>query len=191
MKPTKVFDFDNTLYRGESSVDFALFLIRSQPRIILWLPKIFLNLLKYKLCMVKKENMESQIDRFLQSCLPDPDALRHLVRQFWKQHIHKLDTGIIRHITPDDVIITAGPSFLLQPIQKHLRTSHLICSEVDLANKKVMYLNFSDRKAKRYRETHGNAPIEAFYTDSYNDRALMDIAKKVYLVRKGNIRRIR
>ena len=35
-----VFDFDNTLYRGESSVDFALFMIRYNPRIILWLPKI-------------------------------------------------------------------------------------------------------------------------------------------------------
>ena len=70
-----VFDFDNTLYHGESAVDFAVFMIRSNPKIILWMPKIFWNLLKYKLCLVNKDNMEAQIDRFMQSCLQDQEAL--------------------------------------------------------------------------------------------------------------------
>lgn len=188
---TKVFDFDNTLYRGESAVDFALFMIRSNRKIIFWLPKIFWNLLQYKLCLVKKDNMEAQIDRFLQSCLPEPENLRRLVRQFWKLHIRKLDSGMISRINPEDVIITAGPAFLLLPIQKQLGTANLLCSEVDLSRKRVLYLNFSDHKVQRYRERFGQTPVKAFYTDSYNDRAMMQIAEKVYLVQKGNVRRIR
>ena len=49
----KVFDFDNTLYHGESSVDLALYMIRTNKKIIKYLPSIFINLIKYKLCMVE------------------------------------------------------------------------------------------------------------------------------------------
>ncbi len=166
-------------------------MIRSNRKIIFWLPKIFWNLLQYKLCLVKKDNMEAQIDRFLQSCLPEPENLRRLVRQFWKLHIRKLDSGMISRINPEDVIITAGPAFLLLPIRKQLGTANLLCSEVDLSRKRVLYLNFSDHKVQRYRERFGQTPVKAFYTDSYNDRAMMQIAEKVYLVQKGNVRRIR
>ena len=47
----KVFDFDNTLYHGESAVDLAIFMIKNNKKIILYLPKIFINLIKYKLIM--------------------------------------------------------------------------------------------------------------------------------------------
>lgn len=187
----KVFDFDNTLYRGESSVDFALFMIRYNPRIILWLPKIFWNLLKYKLCLIRQKNIEAQIDRFLQSCLPDPDTVHRLVREFWKHHRHRLNAGLLRIIRKDDAIITTGPSFLLYPIQKQLGTSNLLCSEVDLSGKRVMHLNFGSRKVQRYRAKFGSAALHVFYTDSYNDRALMDIAESVYLVRKSSVMRIK
>lgn len=187
----KVFDFDNTLYRGESAVDFVLFMIRCNRKILFWLPKIFWNLLKYKLCLIKKDNIEAQIDRFLQSCLPEQDVLLPLVRQFWRTHLHKLDTGMTAKVMPEDVIVTAGPDFLLRVLQKKLGTTHLLCSEVDLKQKKVIYLNFADHKVRRYRETYGETAIDAFFTDSYNDRAMMDCAKRVYLVKKGRVRRIR
>jgi len=187
----KVFDFDNTLYHGESVVDFAVFMIRSSPKIILWLPKIFWNLLKYKLYVIKKDNMESQIDTVMQSCLPKQEILFPLVRRFWKRYRHKLDLGMISRISPDDAIISASPAFLLRPIQKLLGTSHLICSEVDIAHKKVIFLNFSDHKVRRFRGLYGERMIEAFFTDSYYDQAMMDISEKVFLVKKGKIRRIK
>ena len=187
----QVFDFDNTLYRGESAVDFALFLMRRRPKIMLWLPKIFWNLLKYKLCLIQKEHMEAQINRFMQSCLPDEAEVRRQVRCFWRSHIHKLNAALVSRIKPEDIIITAGPYFLLNPIRKQLGTSRLIASEVDLARKTVQYLNFSERKAARFRAMYGDTVPEAFFTDSYYDRALMDIARRVYLVKKRTIRRIR
>ena len=38
---------------------------------------------------------------------------------------------------------------------------------------------------KRYRERYGDKTIDAFFTDSYNDRDLMEISKKVYIVKRG------
>lgn len=187
----KVFDFDNTLYHGESAVDLAMYMIRHNRRIIRWVPYIFWNLLKYKLCLISKSAMTRKVERFMQSCMPTREALYAHVRDFWKHNRHKLDADMIRRVRPEDAIISAGPDFLLRPIHKRLGTSHLICSEVDIERKKVIYLNFRDHKVRRYREKFGDTVLEAFYTDSYNDRAMMDIAERVYLVKKGQIRRIR
>ena len=62
----KVFDFDNTLYRGESAVDLAIYMIRNNRRVILYLSKIFYNLIKYKLCLVDKRKMVRAINDFFE-----------------------------------------------------------------------------------------------------------------------------
>lgn len=187
----KAFDFDNTLYHGESSVDFAIYMIRKNKRIILWLPTIFYNLIKYKLCLVGRDEMENTINRFLKACFTDKDEILGDTADFWRRNRKKLDMKMIGRIKKDDIIITAGPSFLFEVIKKKLGTGNMICSEIDLDRKCVKYLNFSDNKVRRYREAYGERRIDCFFTDSYNDKALMDISDKVYLVDKGRIKRIR
>ncbi len=187
----KVFDFDNTLYNGESAVDLALFMIRKNKRIILWLPRIFWNLLKHKLCLVNKDSMEQTINEFLRVILRDKRELFRQTRQFWKTHFHKLNRNVISRIGPDDIIISAGPDFLLRAINKKLGTPHLLCSEIDYERQRVVWLNFGGNKVKRFRELYGDTAIDSFYTDSYNDKAMMDISEKVFLVRNGKIKRIK
>ena len=38
---------------------------------------------------------------------------------------------------------------------------------------------------------NGDREIDSFYTDSYNDQAMMDISKKVYLIKNGKGKRIK
>lgn len=64
-------------------------------------------------------------------------------------------------------------------------------SEIDLDRKCVTYLNFSDNKVKRFRELYGEQRIDCFFTDSYNDRALMEVSERVYLVTKGKLKRVK
>lgn len=181
-----VFDFDNTLYKGESSVDFALFMIKNNKKIILWLPKIFWNLFKYKLCLLSKDEIENMINDFMKAIVKDKNEVLNLTEDFWKKYKRKLNKIILEKVSKDDVIITAGPSFLIEAIKSELGTCNMICSEVDLDKKQITYLNFSANKVKRYRDIYNNQPIDNFYTDSYNDKAMMDISNKVFLV-KGNI----
>ena len=61
----------------------------------------------------------------------------------------------------------------------------------DLDKKEITHFNFKDNKVKKFRELYGDAKIDSFYTDSYNDRAVMDISEKVFLVKNGKIRRIK
>ena len=159
----KAFDFDNTIYRGESSIDLAVYMIRNNKKIILYLPMIFTNLVKYKLCMIGREEMETILNDFCQAVMEDKDEVPRIIERFWQTHAHKLNERILKLIGPEDIIITAGPDVLINGIRDRLHTDHIISSEVDLNSGRFTY----------------------FYTDSYNDRALMEISDRVYLVKKG------
>ena len=128
----KVFDFDNTIYRGESSIDLAVYMIRNNKKIILYLPMIFTNLVKYKLCMVGRKEMEIILNDFCQAVMGDKDEVPEIIDRFWQIHAHKLNRKILKRIGPEDIIITAGPDILINGIRDRLHTDHIICSEVDL-----------------------------------------------------------
>lgn len=184
----KVFDFDNTIYRGESSVDLALFMIKNNKKILLYLPSIFVNMIKYKLCLVKKEKLIKKINNYMSAMIFDRKELLELVERFWSKKIHKLDRKMLKRINRDDVIITAGPDFLIHGIKKLLNTNNIISSEIDEVKNKMKYFNFGDNKVKRYKELYGDKRISCLFTDSYNDRALMDISDKVFIVKKGRLK---
>ena len=186
-----VFDFDNTIYRGESSVDLAIYMIRNNKRIILYLPKIFYNLIKYKLCIVNKKHTIDAINDFMQNVLSGKEELLGAVYGFWAKNRCKLDTNMLNRIKRSDVIITAGPDFLLNGIRDVLNTDNILCSSVDTEKMKVRYLNFGSSKAKFYKKKYGNGRIDCFFTDSYNDKALMQLSEHVYIVKKGRLKRIK
>ena len=187
----KVFDFDNTIYRGESSIDLALYMMKNNKMIIRFVPSIFINLVRYKLCLISLEQMENIINEFCASVMGSKDELPAIIDGFWRTHADRLDPRILKRIRPQDIIITAGPDVLIEGIKERLGTDNIIASKIDPDTGKIIYLNYKDNKVKRYRELYGDRPIDALYTDSYNDRALMDISDRVYLVKKGRIRKVK
>ena len=191
MAEIKVFDFDNTIYKGESSIDFALFMMRSNKRVILYLPSIFWNLLRYKLCIVDREKLQAAITDAVKFIVRDKEEVLRLADSFWKKHVRKLDKRMLDSISADDVIVTASPSFLISAAGNRLKTKNIIGSVLDLDKKEVAYLNFGENKVKKYRELYGTESIGCFYTDSFNDKKMMDISDRVFLVKNGKLRRIK
>ena len=187
----RVFDFDNTLYRGESSLDFTLFMIRADKRILLYLPVIASNTIRYKLCLADKQELEDSINKYLRIIVRSKQQMMDLVTSFWASHCINLDQRMIARVRPGDIIITAGPDFLLDGIKDRLHTENIISSVVDLDRKEIVHFNFKDNKVRRFRELYGDREIDSFYTDSYNDQAMMDISKKVYLIKTGKGKRIK
>ena len=181
----KVFDFDNTIYRGESSVDFSFFMIRHNRKIIRYIPTILISLIGYKLVLLKKEKLEEIINDFFAVVLKGTESPPVFVNQFWETHACKLNERILQLIEPDDIIISASPVFLLYGIRGKLNTDKIIGTEVDLAQKKITWFNFGDNKVRRYRELYGDKKIDAFYTDSENDKNMMEISQEVFIVKKG------
>lgn len=181
----KVFDFDNTIYRGESSVDFAFYMIRHNKRIVRYIPTILFSLAGYKLCLLKKEKLESIINDFFAGVLDGKTSPDIFVKEFWEKHSRKLNSEMLRLIEPEDIIISASPVFLFNGIRDRLNTENIVGTEVDFEQKKITWFNFGDNKVKRYRELYGNREIDAFYTDSYNDKDMMAISHEVFVVKRG------
>ncbi|EXM37454.1 phosphoserine phosphatase [Ruminococcus albus SY3] len=186
----KVFDFDNTLYHGESSIDLAFYLIRRNKRILLYVPSILINLAKYKMCLVDREKAEQEINDFLKVAVKDKYEAAEIVESFWDENSYRLDENMIKRVRKDDVIITAGPDMLIDGIKDKLGTDNIISSIIDPDKREMVYFNFGENKAKRYKEVYGDTPIESFYTDSFNDKPLMKLATKVYIVEKGRLKRM-
>lgn len=187
----KAFDFDNTIYQGESSVDFAFFALRKNKRILLYLPSLLWNAVMYRLCLVSRDKLEKRINNAVQFIFRDKNEIISLTAGFWERNYHKLDSRMLKRINDDDIIITAGPSFLISAIADRLGTSNLLCTEVDWDKMKISFFNFGENKVRRYRELYGDEPVDCFYTDSYNDRSMMDISERVFLVKNGRIKSIK
>ena len=183
--PMKVFDFDNTLYRGESSIDLSFYMVRYNRRILLYVPTILISLVRYKMCLMEKSEIEKLINDFFADVLTNSGNESDLINSFWETHAHKLNQRLLELIEPEDVIMTASPSFLLDGIRSRLNTDQIICTEVDVDEKKITWFNFGENKAVRFHDLYGDRKIDEFYTDSYNDRALMKLARRVYIVKKG------
>ena len=60
-----VYDFDNTIYDGESIVDFYFFLLFRNPSLIYILPKLVLMLVKYKACKISYDELLQQAEKYI------------------------------------------------------------------------------------------------------------------------------
>ena len=187
----QAFDFDNTIYKGESAFDFALFVLKKRKRLLRYLPGIVKILLDYKACRMSSDEYLVRINKYAPIFLENKEFIQKLVVEFWKKNEHKLYLHILEKITPEDFIITSSPYFLLEPIMEKLNTTHFICSEANLDEGKMTYLNFKENKVKKFVEKIGKKKITNFYTDSYNDKPMMDYAEHVFLITKGKIEKIK
>lgn len=187
----QAFDFDNTIYKGESAFDFALFVIRKKISLVCYLPHILKLLWKYKKCKMTVEEFQETFNSYASVFLKNKDLVEELVIKFWEKNEYKLYFHIIDKIKPEDFIITASPDFLIEPIKSKINTKNFLCSEVDLNTGKITYLNFGKNKVKKFVNKMGKKKITNFYTDSYNDKPMMDYAKHVFLITKGKINQLK
>ena len=122
--------------------------------------------------------------RFL-TCIEDIDAE---LREFWEFNAERIKPFYLRQQRLDDVIISASPFFLLFPICKKLGIKHLIASEVDPHTGVYTGENCHDEeKVRRFRERFKTAEIESFYSDSYSDSPMAEIADKAFMVKKDRV----
>ena len=88
----------------------------------------------------------------------------------------------------DDVIISASPEFLLSPVCKKLGLKYLIASRVDKNTGKYNGINCHGKeKVRRFYEEFGETDVEEFYSDSYSDTPMAEIANKAFMVKKDEI----
>lgn len=178
-----VYDFDKTIYDGDSSVHFFIYNIKKQPSLVRFFPRQLLALLKYKLGKITKTQMKTIIYTYFQA-IPDIDQR---VEAFWEKHKKNLQIWYLQQRKEDDVIISASPTFLLEPICKELGVD-LIASNVDKKTGENLSENcYEHEKPIRFAKQYDVNDIDTFYSDSRSDHPMAILAKKAVLVKKDKL----
>ncbi len=180
-----LYDFDGTIYDGDSGVDLVLFAIKKKPKVIfhllgsLWI--VILFLLKVK----KKEEMKDRLFGFLKY-FPDTDEF---VKEFWECHEHKIKNfWTDKKSHKNDIIISASGRFWLEPIAKKYKVKDLFATDLDPLTGKVTGNNCHGKeKVRIFREKYPKAEIMKMYTDSKNDLPLVEVAKEGILVKRNKL----
>lgn len=175
-----VYDFDKTIYDGDSTADFYFFSLKRHKKIILLFPSLAGAFIKYYIFKKgTKTQFKETMYRFLRYCDTNTD-----VEDFWSKNIAKIKPFYKNQQKADDIIISASPRFLLEPACKKAHIKHLICSEVDPISGKYTGINCHGKeKVRRFYETFKiNNTINKFYSDSHSDDPLAKIAVKAFMV---------
>jgi phosphoserine phosphatase len=106
------------------------------------------------------------------------------VQEFWQIHKKNIKPFYANTQREDDVIISASPYFLLEPIIKELGIKHLMASNVDKFSGKYDGINCHGKeKVRRFYEVYPDGVIDEFYSDSLSDSPLAEISKKAIMVK--------
>lgn len=173
-----VYDFDDTIYRGDSTLDFWKFCARRHPKTLLSLPKVGISFLKYLFGRSSKTEFKEAFFSFLRY-VPNVEAE---VSVFWERHFSRIQSWYLAQMQSSDVIISASPEFLLRPVADRLGVS-LIASCVDERIGEFSGENCKgDEKVRRFGAEYPGVGIEKFYSDSLSDTPLAELARDAFVV---------
>lgn len=186
-----VFDFDNTIYDGESAVDFFKYCVKKKPSLSRHLPKVAAMALKYKTGRVSRSEVAEFGAYMLGILASNVKDLPEALDGFWKANASKLKPEILSLISEGDVIISASPSFMFEGIRGRLRGAEILSTEVDLKNAGIVRLCYGENKIIEFRRAHEGLIPENYYTDNFNDMPMIKFAKKAWLVDGIKIKEIK
>lgn len=179
-----IYDFDKTIYDGDSTAAFIKHCAkRYKKTLITAIPTAWAFLL-YTIGIYTKTQFKECMYRFLKY-IPDID---NALEDFWDKHERNILDYYKKQMQDDDIIISASPEFLLKPICKRLGIKHLIASRVDKSTGKYTGENcWGKEKVTRLYDEYKISHCDNFYSDSYSDTPLAEIADRAFIVRRNEL----
>lgn len=175
-----VYDFDNTILRGDSTARFYAYCMLHYPKMWLDIPGQAVNGLLFALKIRKKQVFKQRMLAFL-TCIGDVDAA---VSKFWEKNFCRIKPFYRETQQPDDVVISASPEFLIRPACEKLGIKCIMGSPVDKNTGVFSGLNcHGEEKVRRFYKVFPDGEINDFYSDSYSDDPLARISRRAILVK--------
>lgn len=173
-----VYDFDGTIFPTDCTIGFCFWCMKRHPKLYFtFAPKAIKNIILRKLGKMPEYLMQRRFFGYL-SMIDDFDVQ---IQRYWDKNEKKIASWYLKQKKPDDLIISASPTCIIEPIAKRLGVNY-IATEFD--REFGVFLNnmmYAKEKAK-YIIDHGFPMIENFYSDSLADTPLALCAEKAYLV---------
>ena len=175
-----VYDFDNTLIRGDSTALFFGFCMRRHPRMWLDLPGQLVNGLLFVLHLKPKQAFKQRMFGFLRH-IGDVDGA---VAAFWAENFSRIKAWYPEQHRVSDVVISASPEFLIRPACARLGIQYVMGSPVDRHTGQYSGKNcHGAEKVNRFRALFPVGQIENFYSDSHSDDPMAAQARHAWMVK--------
>ena len=157
------YDFDRTIYRGYSFIDFYFFCLRRR----FWLALVFpFQVLFGVLTLSFTRRRLKQVFCLFLLFIPDVDRE---MKAFWDRAQGKIGQWYLDQHREDDIVISASPRL-------SARTGKVFGENI-----------FGKAKAAAFRARFPGQRLEAFYTDSHTDFHMKEVSDKIYHVTKKGI----
>lgn len=175
-----VYDFDETIYEGDSTRDFIFYIMKKRP--IVW-GNIF-KLSGAGILFILKLMEKTKFKENLYSSFKLINNMDELVDEFVDIHLKNIKPWYLDKKREDDLIISASPDFLVRRFCNKIGIKDVMASNVDINTGKYTGKNcYGEEKVKRYFEKYTASQMENFYSDSYSDQPLAKIAKNSFIVK--------
>lgn len=176
-----VYDFDKTLYRGDSTMRFLIHLIRRQPSLLRQVPAFSLNALMFITGRRKKQDFKERTFRAFLGSARNVSAELEL---FWDRNMGRVFRWYSDTRRDDDVVISASPVDIVRPCCERLGITRVMGSPVDLETGVYSGPNcHGEEKVRRFREAFPGAEVDDFYSDSHSDDPMAKIARRAFMVK--------
>jgi HAD superfamily phosphoserine phosphatase-like hydrolase len=174
-----VYDFDNTIYRGDSTVGLIFYCWRVRPKSLLNLPRTAVLGLLYAVHILPKLTFKENLYHMF-SYIPD---MEKVVDAYVSSHLDHIKPWYLQQQEPDDLIISASPEFLVKAFAGKIGIQHVIASKVDIHTGRYSGLNcHGEEKVAQFYRLYPAGRISRFYSDSRSDLPLARLAEEAFLV---------
>lgn len=174
-----VYDFDKTVFLGESSTAFYRFCIPRHPMILLWLPVAGVFGLGKLLHFCDMTRWKEAFHGYLRA-VPDAEAL---VEHFWDRMQGRIAPWLPEKLPQGGLVISASPEFLIAGLCRRLGLSYM-GTRMDIRTGRIDGKNCRGaEKPVRFRQRYPDAEISEFYSDSLADSPMAAMARTAYLVK--------
>lgn len=180
-----VYDFDKTIYKNDSAVDFTKYTLKKHPLLIIKtlfksIPCIILYLFHKKDLKTLKENLMSYVIKI--------DNIENYVEKYWDKKEELIKNWYFKQKKDTDVIISANFLFIIAPICKRLGIKYYLATEFDTKTGKILGKQCrGENKIIMFNENFPNFEIDKTYSDSKTDIPLLEAGKPGYVVKRNEI----
>lgn len=195
-----VYDFDKTIYGGESGTNFFTYYFKKYPMralmfSFLYLKEVFLYLIK----VINLKQLKERFYIFLEK--HSPEEIQKIIDDFWKEYSKKIYKWTYEELKNNKkeaelvIVSSATPTFLIDKFLLSLGYDIVFGTDFEKGKSEEFISKIKGENNKGIEKVHklnqwadeNNVEYEItkFYSDSLADKPLFDIAMKKYWIKKG------
>lgn len=176
-----IYDFDNTIFKGDSSSKFIKYsLVRHPIKVLKCLFKVIPLYLKNS----EFDIIKSELFSFVKYI----DNFDDYMDKFINKNLKYIKKFYLDNQKDNDLIISASFDFIIERFCNKLNIKNVISSKYDIKNGCIIGKNCKGiEKVKEFNKLYKGNIVNNAYSDSLSDIPMLKLANNAYLVKNNKI----